>query len=63
MPLRLTNNRAMRVMQQVHDEAEAKRSIAGRMYPHLTKPKSAEEDQPKRQPIIQGWSHLRKPSE
>jgi hypothetical protein len=58
MPLRLTYDRAMRVMQQVHDEAAAKRSLAGRMYPHLL-PKPTEPDQPKREPI-QGWSHLKK---
>ena len=30
--MRITHDRAMRVMQQAHEEAEAKRSIAGRMY-------------------------------
>ena len=31
--MRITHDRAMRVMQQVREEAEAKRSIAGRIYP------------------------------
>ena len=31
--MRITHERAMRVMQQAHEEAEAKRSIAGRLYP------------------------------
>jgi hypothetical protein len=59
MPLRLTYERAMRVMQQVRDEAAAERSIAGRMDPNLIKPKP-EDDQPKREPPIMGWSHLKK---
>ena len=33
MTLRPTYDRAMRVMQQVREEAQAKRSIAGRLYP------------------------------
>ena len=31
--MRITHDRAMRVMQQAHEEAQAKRSIAGRLYP------------------------------
>ena len=58
MTLRHTEDGARRLMQRLQEKAEAKRSIAGRMYPHL-KPKPTEEDQPKREPI-QGWSHLRK---
>ena len=57
MPLRLTDKRIERILREVHEQAEAKQSLAGRMYPHLIKPKSVEEDQPKREPI-QGWSHL-----
>jgi hypothetical protein len=58
---KMTQHLGQRVREM--SEPPAKQSVAQRMYPHLTKPKSAEEDQPKRQPIIQGWSHLRKPSE
>ena len=58
MALRHTEEGARRLMQRLQEEAEAKRSIAGRMYPHL-KTKPTEDDQPKREPI-QGWSHLRR---
>jgi hypothetical protein len=47
--MRITYERAMRVMQQVHDEAEAKRSLAGRIYPTLI-PKPKAEDEAKRRP-------------
>ena len=30
--MRITYDRAMRVMQQVHEDAQAKRSLAGRMF-------------------------------
>ena len=60
MALRLTYDRAMRVMQQVRDEAAAKRSLAGRIYPHLIPKPKPEDDQPKRRAPIDGWAHLKK---
>jgi len=56
--MRITYERAMRVMQRVRDEAEAKRSIAGRMYPNLPQPKP--DDQPKRRAPVDGWAKQRK---
>jgi hypothetical protein len=59
MPLRLTDKRIERILREVHEREEAKRSLAGRIYPHLLKNNPKPDDQPKREPI-QGWSHLRK---
>jgi hypothetical protein len=59
MPLRVSEKRVEQILRQVHEEAEAKRSIASRLYPNLAKTKSTEHDETKRGPV-DGWSHLRK---
>jgi hypothetical protein len=60
MPLRPSDKRIERVLREVHDREEAKRSLAGKLYPHLLKPKPNEPDDETKPGRVQGRAHLNK---